>query len=405
MAASNFDLKGFLNDPKVQADKPGAIKFLQSKGIIDQNGQVVPGMVAPPTPPTAPGLPSLEKNLAATPGAIMGASTAVANAVAPNLTNNLSTAFASIAHPFDSTIQKGLTPPTAGQALGGQAELGGIVSGLPAVEKAGAALAVREGAKLLEMVSPRLTPGVAADAVKSAPTGIMGKITAIPSKYTKQMADVAKGIVDTGKTFSENAGKVEKTIVQKAQKLEADLKASKLTYTPAELNKALKSVELPDYIKTADKTVKKTSKAIIDKFNELGANNKGTLDGLLKARREFDVWVKKQYPKVFDREGIAVNDLVKNIRTAANDFLARKAGDNVAVKNSLKEQSLLYDVADVLNEKAASGAPTTAGEIGSTYISRFKEAHPLATKIGAGVLGVAGYEEAKKLPVIGKILP
>jgi hypothetical protein len=38
MADNNFDLKGFLNDPKVQADKVGAIKYLQSKGIIDANG-------------------------------------------------------------------------------------------------------------------------------------------------------------------------------------------------------------------------------------------------------------------------------------------------------------------------------------------------------------------------------
>lgn len=350
---------------------------------------------APAAPPTAPGLPSLKKNLAATPGAIMGAATSVANAVAPNLTNNLSTSFASIAHPLDNTIQKGLSAPTAGQALGGQMELGGIVSGLPAVEKAGAALAAREGAKLLEMVSPRLTPTAAAEATKSAPSKILGKITAIPSKYTKQMAAVAKGIVDTGKTFSENATKVESTIISKAQKLEADLKATKRTYTPAEFNKALRSVELPDYIKTADKTVKKTADAIIGKFNELGAKNKGTLDGLLKARREFDTWVKKQYPKVFDRQGIAVNDLVKNLRTAANDFIEKKAAGDVAVKQSLKEQSLLYDVADVLNEKAASGAPKVAGEIGTTRFSRAAANHPGAINAakyigGAAVLAAGG---------------
>lgn len=41
---STFDLKAFLNDPKVQADKAGAVKFLQSKGIIDAQGQPIPGM-------------------------------------------------------------------------------------------------------------------------------------------------------------------------------------------------------------------------------------------------------------------------------------------------------------------------------------------------------------------------
>lgn len=43
--AGNFDLKGFLNDPKSQADKAGAINFLKSKGIIDANGKPVEGMI------------------------------------------------------------------------------------------------------------------------------------------------------------------------------------------------------------------------------------------------------------------------------------------------------------------------------------------------------------------------
>src|SRR5690242_5653790 len=37
----NFDLKGFLNDPKVQANKPAAIQYLRSKGIVDAMGNVV----------------------------------------------------------------------------------------------------------------------------------------------------------------------------------------------------------------------------------------------------------------------------------------------------------------------------------------------------------------------------
>lgn len=40
-ANSTFDLKGFLNDPKVQADKAGAIQYLQTKGIIDVQGNVI----------------------------------------------------------------------------------------------------------------------------------------------------------------------------------------------------------------------------------------------------------------------------------------------------------------------------------------------------------------------------
>jgi hypothetical protein len=42
MPSNTFDLKGFLNDPKVQANKAGAIQYLQKRGIIDQQGKPLP---------------------------------------------------------------------------------------------------------------------------------------------------------------------------------------------------------------------------------------------------------------------------------------------------------------------------------------------------------------------------
>lgn len=44
MADSSFDLQGFLNDPQSQANKPAAMQFLQSKGIVDGSGKPIPGM-------------------------------------------------------------------------------------------------------------------------------------------------------------------------------------------------------------------------------------------------------------------------------------------------------------------------------------------------------------------------
>lgn len=98
MEASNFDLKGFLNDPAAQADKAGAIQFLQQKGIIDAQGKVIPGMIKEDTPtqsapsgtPGSPGsqfptgmgsFSALKSNVAAVPGALMGAGKAAVNAV------------------------------------------------------------------------------------------------------------------------------------------------------------------------------------------------------------------------------------------------------------------------------------------------------------------------------------
>lgn len=44
MEGNNFDLTGFLNSPQAQANKPAAIQYLQSKGIVDSTGKPIPGM-------------------------------------------------------------------------------------------------------------------------------------------------------------------------------------------------------------------------------------------------------------------------------------------------------------------------------------------------------------------------
>ncbi len=265
--------------------------------------------------------------------------------------------------------------------------------------------AAKTASKLLEMVSPRLTAAQAEKTAVTAPSKIMGKISPVASKYTEKVAKAVEGIVNPKKSFSEGATAAENAAYKEADKLMADLKATGRTYTPQELNKALKQIEIPQYIKTSEKVVKKDAATIINKFRELGAKNKGTLDGLLKTRREFDQWVKKTYPKVFDRQGIAINDLVKNVRTAGNDFLARMAGGDVAVKDALEHQSLLFEASDVLSEKAAFGAPSSMGEIGTNRFQRFGANNPTATKVAknlgitalAGLGGTGLLEGAKKL--------
>jgi len=55
----------------------------------------------------------------------------------------------------------------------------------------------------------------------------------------------------------------------------------------------------------------------------------------------------------------------------------------------------------VLREKAAKGAPKSAGEIGTNRIDRFKREHPGIIRVAEGAAGVAaGGELAKKLGII-----
>lgn len=241
--------------------------------------------------------------------------------------------------------------------------------------------------KVLKAVSPRLTTEAAVEATKTAPQGVRGLISTVPTKRTEAMANVAKNIFNPKKTFSENSTNVESTIVNKAQEL-ANKPELERPYIFRELQSDFKKMELPHFIKTSEATVQRRAKSIINKFMEIAKENEGKLNGLLKSRKEFDVWMKKEYKNVFDKEGDAVSDLTRKIRDTVHTFIEKRAPE-AEIKKSLKEQNLLYDVKDVFDRKAVLGELQKAGEIGSTRLSRFWERYP--NLIGASkTLGKAG---------------
>lgn len=261
--------------------------------------------------------------------------------------------------------------------------------------------AKKEASKITEMVSPRLTQGEAEKIGGTNPKGILGKISAVVSDRTKQIAEAVKGIVNPSKTFTENANNVYKAIGDEATKLKGLIKDSDHPYTFKELNSKLNNIEIPEFIKTGETAVKNRADSIINKFMEIARSKNGKISSLLDTRKEFDSWVQKEYPRIFDEGGNAVNALVKNVRTAANDFIAKEVPD-IGVKDSLRTQNLLYEAGDTLSEKAAKGAPKTAGEIGTNRIGRIIGKHPFfSTAVGGGATALAGEKIAN---VIGNII-
>lgn len=71
MAENKFDLQAFLNDPKVQANKPAAIRYLQSKGIIDPNGNPIAGSFVDTSKKESGGIGGFLKGLISAPATIL----------------------------------------------------------------------------------------------------------------------------------------------------------------------------------------------------------------------------------------------------------------------------------------------------------------------------------------------
>ena len=255
--------------------------------------------------------------------------------------------------------------------------------------------------KLTELATPRLTAKTATEATKTSPKGILGKISVVPAKRTLEIKDALKSVPDItkGSSLTEKANRVEKAINKEAESLKYKIAKKDIPYSTKDLNTRLKAVEIPEFIKSSDTATQVKANRIIDKFNEIARNKDTKISNLLDARKEFDAWVKKEYPRVFDESSNAVQTLVKNIRTEVNNFIDDSIPD-ASVKESLKKQNLLYDAHDIINEKAVMGAPKTYGEVGTTRLGRFAERHPTLTKAsknavkygtGAALLG-AGYK-------------
>lgn len=131
----------------------------------------------------------------------------------------------------------------------------------------------------------------------------------------------------------------------------------------------------------------KTASKILNKFNSLVEENGYTPSGLLKSRKDLDQWMLGQKGnKVFDpATENALSIALRGIRQGGNDFLASKVPD-VAVKDLLRQQSLLYDAIDNIAPKAATE--------GTSLFKRFIKNNPKtikalkygATAVGGGVV-------------------
>lgn len=251
---------------------------------------------------------------------------------------------------------------------------------------------------LIDLVSPRLTPSVAAETKVTNPTGLLGKIEEITPQRVKDIAAAVSDIVKPAKTFTENKNLVQKAISTEAENLKGTLESIK--YDGASLKSILKkdvgNIEIPELIKTGDKTVKNQAKAIVTKLQAIIDKTVSETDAHLgqglEARKLFDNYVQKEFPKAFDDVANARNILIKNARTALNQTLDTLA-QNKTVSKSLKLQNLMYEALDTIAEKVAKGELRKAGEIGSNVVTRLAGKNPKTAKalkyVGATVGGAA----------------
>lgn len=310
-----------------------------------------------------------------------------------------------------------VTPPT-GKVAGKGAELlgSGLEKGVGTVgelgQKIGAARAAgaaqKEGQAVIDLVSPKLTAKQTSQALLdrgATKQGVLRSIKLNNDPEAVKIADAVKKNVpefNTGKSIVENINATQAATDRLANQLKSKVIASgkDVIYPFKELASRMKAIEKPISIK-ADSTLNRQFDLAQQAALRIAQQEGGKISNLFDARKAFDVLVKKEFPNLYDKENAPMRAAISSMRHVMNDFIEEKLPADVGFKGSLKTQSQLLDAIENMSDRAASGA---SKEVGTNAIERATSAiknHPVLSGMG----GIAAYETAKKIPIIGGLLP
>ncbi|OGT23538.1 MAG: hypothetical protein A2W47_04495 [Gammaproteobacteria bacterium RIFCSPHIGHO2_12_38_15] len=286
-----------------------------------------------------------------------------------------------------------------------------MVLGLPKAQKTGQAI-VGKGSKTItaagtkslqiekesfvrRLTRPIRTPTVQrAEVARTTEAGFGPLKKSIVAPTSKELA-AQKAVlqvqgVDKLKTYQQNYNIIKTHNKNLAQTLETQLKANDFTYSKKELASLLKNTKkeltrspllVGDNAKLADKLITELTR----RLNSAQPNG----SSLLGVRKEFDIWVKKQKPHIFDpKSDNALSFVNRELRGTVNDFLEKKA-TNVAVKQSLQKQNALFTAMENIAPKAAQEADTAIGRAFQNMMLTVGIKNRLVQQVAA-IVGIGG---------------
>lgn len=249
--------------------------------------------------------------------------------------------------------------------------------------------AAKEFAAIVDMVKPVANKRVSLAAIRNG----LGKAAAWFKPATldadarsMQAARSVQGVVEKGKSMIENANSVIKAIGDEAASLKSKLATSKVTFTPQELNKALKGVKLPGLLRN-NSTLDKTFGEIVSHVIDMSKTMPGKIGSVLDLRQEFDAEVERQFGDIYssERDLTPVRQAVKAMRDALNDFIEDRV-PQLEYKASLHLQSSMYDALENISEKATK----EVGKMTPRMEALKKGAGNIAKYGGAVLVGTEG---------------
>jgi len=204
-------------------------------------------------------------------------------------------------------------------------------------------------------------------------------------------AKVIEPVLDRSKSLFDNISNVKAEIIRKAEEVKSDAAAAKAVISPNLVKSKIRAIEKPaQLVGDAEKIYKKAEIA----FMRFVDKHPGTAEGLLKARKEFDVWVEGEIPKIWEANGKPIAEALKRVRTTANNIIAEKLPNGSKFKQSLADQNLMYEAIDNMAIRAEKELGKS--RVGKT-VSDFAKKHPVITTAAGGAATYAGLGGVKNV--------
>jgi hypothetical protein len=289
-----------------------------------------------------------------------------------------------------------LMPTYKGAQIAGKVSDVGGNALLKSAEKSTLKGAEEFAAKLVKPVDTKKS--MLFDVTRTSETGSgIFKKSIIEPTYSEKLAGQTVKLVpgiSPNKTFQQNYNIIRDYNKTLASSLEKDIANTKFIIPKKEviskLEQAAKTLtENPLIVGDAEKMANK----LIEGAKKIVNENAGNGSGLLKARKDFDIWVKSQKPNVFQAN--AENALTianKEIRNAFNNLLESKS-PSVGLKARLAQQHSLFSALEAIAPKAMVEANTAIGRgmqnIGKVLGTKNKAVQATAAVAGIGGLGAA----------------
>lgn len=302
--------------------------------------------------------------------------------------------------------------PGLGTALGGVG--GGLAGGLTkeakrlgdvpdelakGIDKATqkAASRTKTGDFALDFTSPKITKGLAQDAIKQGSKrvkeqGLFGETKLLPNDRDKRIADAVRDVISPKKRLIENVDAINKKISATNQGVKEYIAQNNAIFNEAQLRTKLAAVkEEHDLLFAGDKSAQDTYDAVINAF--LKQIQKKDTVGLFEARQDFDKFLRTKIPNLFKKDAtgqfLDPRDSIRNnaaldVRKAANEYIAELLPEGNQFREDLLRESDMLEALTRIAEK-------NAGKISLKNMKVLAQKYPMiAAALGTAAAGAIG---------------